>query len=63
MISAFAVPQFGQVIFDSKITGITHANTKPSTTKTAPRERTHVTRAVKAWLPHATPGAHAAMRR
>src|SRR5215831_8366351 len=63
MISAFAVPQFGQVIVDSKIMGITHANMKPSTTKTAPRERTHVARAVTAGLPQATPGAHAAMRR
>ena len=53
MISAFAVPQFGQVIADSRITEATHANMKPSTTRTAPRERTHVTRAVTTGLPHA----------
>ena len=51
------------VIVDSKITGITHANMKPSTTKIAPRDRAPVTSAVIAGRPQATPGAHETIRR
>jgi len=62
MVSTFAVPQLGQVIVDSKIIASTHANMKPSTTKTTPNDRTPVTAAMITELPHAAPGAHAVMR-